>query len=162
MASSDPQPLASQQLGGSQARAAELPIEPEWEEVAAALPALIAAAPPGLQRFPGTDSGWSNTAAICAALWRDGAVILERAASESACDAVISQMAPYVEAAGFGDGFLGRATRRAGACVSRSAASRQLIQHPLLLKLCGGVLGRQLLHLCARPSSLDSQGPRAG
>ena len=99
MASSDPQPLASQQLGGSQARAAELPIEPEWEEVAAALPSRGAAAPPGLQRFPGTDSGWGNTAAICAALWRDGAVILERAASEAACDAVIAQMSPYVEAA---------------------------------------------------------------
>ena len=89
---------ASQQLGGSQARAAELPIEPEWEEVAAALPSLVAAAPPGLQRFPGTDSGWSNTAAICAALWRDGAVILEHAVSDDCADRVVAEMTPYMGA----------------------------------------------------------------
>lgn len=60
---------------------------------------------------------------------------------------VIAEMRPYVEAGGFGDGFLGRATRRAGAVVSRSVASRALVEHPLLLALCRAVLGRQLLHL---------------
>jgi hypothetical protein len=50
-----------------------------------------------------------------------------------------------VDDAGFGDGFLGRATRRAGAVVARSAAARALIQHPLLLALCRAVLGSQVL-----------------
>jgi hypothetical protein len=118
--------------------------------VADALPALAARAPSGLQRFPGTAMGWDTTAAICAALHRDGAVVLERAASGAACDSVVAEMSPYVEAAGFGDGFLGRHTRRAGACVSRSAAACQLIQHPLVLRICQGVMGRQILHARSR------------
>lgn len=94
-----------------------------------------------------SEDDWAAVAAICAALHRDGCVVLEHAVSDACCDAVIAEMTPYLDQAGYGDGFLGRATRRAGACVSRSRASRELIQHPLILQLCRGVLGVQLLHL---------------
>ena len=74
-------------------------------------------------------------------------MVLEHAVNEATCEQVIDEMTPYLQQAGYGDGFLGRATRRAGACASRSPASRELIQHPLILQLCQGVLGVQLLHL---------------
>jgi hypothetical protein len=155
--------MAKQLLSGSgPPPAAEVAPAAEWAAVAARLPELAAATPPGLQRFDasgaGAHSDWAAVAAICAALYRDGCVILERAVGEATCDTVIAEIAPYLDAAGYGDGFLGRATRRAGACVSRSPASRELIQHPLLLQLCRGVLGVQLLHL-AREDLADWLAP---
>jgi hypothetical protein len=145
------QKQTQQSLSGSgPPPAAELPPAPQWAVVSAQLPALVAGTPPGLQHFDvaGTpEDDWATVAAICAALHRDGCVVLEHAVSAASCDAVIAEMEPYLERAGYGDGFLGRATRRAGACVSRSPASRELIQHPLVLQLCRGVLGVQLLHL---------------
>lgn len=151
---------------GDSPPAAELPPDPRWAEIREQLRAIdrsddsAPCQPRGrvLQRFDvrgpcctheylGSDEGWAAVARICVALHHDGCVVLEHAVSEATCERVIAEMTPYLEQAGYGDGFLGRATRRAGACVSRSPASRELIQHPLILQLCRGVLGVQLLHM---------------
>ena len=148
MASAAPA-AGTQNLSGQEPVASEQPAAPEWGDVAARLPELVAVRPPGLQRFDGAASAadWAHTARICAALHRDGAVILERAVSEETCDAVIAEMMPYIDDAGFGDAFLGGATRRASAVVSRSTASHAMIQHPMFLRLLAGVVGQQVLHL---------------
>lgn len=110
-----------------------------WEDVRSSFSSFDH--PAGLLRFPAD----ANIASICGALWRDGAVVIERACTESACDDLIQQMTPYLDDAEFGDGFLGAQTRRCSAVVSRSPASWQFIGHPTLMKVCEGVLGRQAL-----------------
>jgi ectoine hydroxylase-related dioxygenase (phytanoyl-CoA dioxygenase family) len=71
---------------------------------------------------------------IQAALARDGAVVVDRVAPSELLDRVSAELAPYLERTPFGpDGFSGRRTRRTGGLVSRSAACRELVQHPLVL-----------------------------
>ena len=84
---------------------------------------------------------------IVAALWRDGGVVIERAVSKACADECIAEMAPYVEEVGFGDGFLGRQTKRVGAVVARSPASWHMVMHPVLMRVCEAVLGRQMLNM---------------
>jgi hypothetical protein len=81
------------------------------------------------------------------ALRRDGAIIIDRAVTEGVCDDIKAEMQPYLDVTTTGDGFLGKQTKRAGACVSRSPASWKCILHPSLMQLCEGVLGRQVLHM---------------
>ena len=85
---------------------------------------------------------------VVAYLHRDGAVIVDRAVSEDTADATLREMHPYVEDTPFGrDSFVGNATKRTGALVARSKSSWSMVAHPLLMDVCEGVLGQQLMHL---------------
>lgn len=138
---------AEMRLVGSLGKpAAEVPLPARWRDIERELPIAVGRLPSpasGLVRLHAPDSPLLDAVA---ALFRDGAVILEGAVSREACGRVSEQMAPYVDGALHGDGFLGRQTQRASAVVSRSPASWELIRHPLLLDICEGVLGRQILH----------------
>jgi ectoine hydroxylase-related dioxygenase (phytanoyl-CoA dioxygenase family) len=75
-------------------------------------------------------------------LVRDGAAIVDDLAEPELVERVTSELAPYIEATPQGsDGFAGHRTRRTGALIARSAASRGLVQHPLVLDVA-----RRLLH----------------
>jgi hypothetical protein len=76
-------------------------------------------------------------------LARDGAVIVDDLADPGLIDRIADEMAPYVDATpGGSDDFSGRTTKRTGALVARSPASRELVQHPLVLGVAGKLLDR--------------------
>jgi ectoine hydroxylase-related dioxygenase (phytanoyl-CoA dioxygenase family) len=75
------------------------------------------------------------------ALADDGCVVIERLADPSTLDALRREMAPFIEATPPGrDAFSGRHTRRSGALIARSPASRELIMHPSVLGTVDQVL----------------------
>jgi hypothetical protein len=79
--------------------------------------------------------------AVAAALAEAGVAIVERLAAPAQCDAVLRELAPYVDATPTGgDTFAGRRTRRTGGLIGRSATVRELIAHPLVLDVVGKVL----------------------
>lgn len=94
-----------------------------------------------------------------AVLERDGALIVDDLADRDLVDRVMAEMQPFVDATPAGsDDFSGRNTRRTGALVARSPASRELVQHPLILGVAGRLLDRAMsyqLHL----TQLISIGP---
>ena len=125
---------------------AERELDPEWEAVARALRTHpLATSPPTGEVV--TCAATAPIVDILAALYRDGCVIIDVATDPASCDAVLAEMTPHLESAVFGDGFLGRQTKRASAVVARSRASWGLVQHPLLARVCEAVLGRQILHV---------------
>ena len=76
-------------------------------------------------------------------LQRDAAVIVDDLADHDTVERINSEMAPFIEATpGGSDGFSGRSTRRTGALVARSPASRDLIQHPTILDVTCKLLHR--------------------
>jgi ectoine hydroxylase-related dioxygenase (phytanoyl-CoA dioxygenase family) len=89
----------------------------------------------------------------------DGAVIIDDLADVTLIDRITDEMAPFVEATPAGsDDFSGRHTKRTGALVARSPASRELVTHPLILDVTGKLLHRAQsfqLHL----TQLISIGP---
>jgi hypothetical protein len=117
---------------------------PQWEETKRLIQSVDI--PQGLVQLPPS----APIEKFLAALDRDGAVIIEKAVSSESCDLLKEQMNAYVGSASFGDGFLGKQTRRAGCVVSRAPASWEFLTHPTLTELCDGVLGRQILHLPSR------------
>jgi ectoine hydroxylase-related dioxygenase (phytanoyl-CoA dioxygenase family) len=71
---------------------------------------------------------------IHAVLERDGALIIDELASPEMIDHITDEMAPHVASTPHGsDDFSGRTTRRTGALIARSPASRALVRHPLVL-----------------------------
>ena len=95
-------------------------------------------------------------------LRRDGALIVDDLADVDLIDRVMSEMAPWIEATPPGsDDFSGRNTKRTGALVARSPASRELIQHPTILEVTGKLLDRAQsyqLHL-TQVISIGSDSP---
>ena len=80
---------------------------------------------------------------IHAILARDGALIIDELASHETIDAIAAEMEPFIDATPVGaDDFTGRNTTRTGALIARSPASRQLVQHPLILDVTGRLLDR--------------------
>jgi ectoine hydroxylase-related dioxygenase (phytanoyl-CoA dioxygenase family) len=80
---------------------------------------------------------------VAAALRADGACIVDRLASGAVMDRVAGEMAPWVDLTPEGgDDFIGRRTRRSGAMIARSPASRELITHPLVLGTSEIILAR--------------------
>ena len=95
-------------------------------------------------------------------LRRDGALIVDDLADVDLIDRVMSEMAPWIDATPPGsDDFSGRNTKRTGALVARSPASRELIQHPTILEVTGKLLDRAQsyqLHL-TQVISIGSDSP---
>jgi ectoine hydroxylase-related dioxygenase (phytanoyl-CoA dioxygenase family) len=75
-------------------------------------------------------------------LLRDGAVVVDDLGDPVTVARVRDEMRPHMEATPDGsDAFAGHHTRRTGALIARSAASHQLVRHPLVLDVA-----RRLLH----------------
>jgi ectoine hydroxylase-related dioxygenase (phytanoyl-CoA dioxygenase family) len=78
---------------------------------------------------------------VAEVLKRDACVVIDRVASADQLERVRAEMDPYIEATPMGkDGFSGGRTRRTGALIARSPASRELIEHPLVLGAARQVL----------------------
>ena len=87
---------------------------------------------------PDTDPG-----SVASALARDGCAVIDRLVSQPTREALMSELAPHLEATEPGpDEFTGRSTRRTGGLIARSTTARELVQHPLVL----GTVGRVLDH----------------
>jgi ectoine hydroxylase-related dioxygenase (phytanoyl-CoA dioxygenase family) len=90
-----------------------------------------------IPRFDATATG----TAVSEALLEQGAAIVERLVSEDVCDQLRSELGPWIEKTPAGeDEFSGRTTRRTGALLARSVASRELIANPLVLDTVDKVL----------------------
>jgi ectoine hydroxylase-related dioxygenase (phytanoyl-CoA dioxygenase family) len=73
----------------------------------------------------------------------DGAVVVDDLADPRCLERLRDEMAPYIDATPFGtDAFAGARTRRSGALIARSPASRELIRHRLVLDVTGRLLER--------------------
>ncbi len=71
---------------------------------------------------------------INAILASDGAVIVDRLASEEMMDRARAELQPYLDATPVGvDEFSGFQTKRTGALIARSPLCRDLVTHPLVL-----------------------------
>ena len=82
---------------------------------------------------------------LVAALYRDGCVVLGGAVGAESCDQVVADMAPYLDAAAERDGM--GAEARAAALLARSEASWGMVQHPVVMRACEAVIGRQILDM---------------
>jgi hypothetical protein len=79
--------------------------------------------------------------AIGAALRRDGAVIIDRAASELQVDTLLAEMNPYIEATPPGkERFGGLSTQRTGNILARSKASHAFAMCQPVLAACEEIL----------------------
>ncbi len=85
----------------------------------------------------------ADPAELDGVLRRDGALIVDGLATPEEMETVLGEMRPFIDATPTGsDEFSGRTTRRSGALIARSPASRPLVQHPLILELAGRLLDR--------------------
>ncbi len=81
------------------------------------------------------------TAEILEMLHRDGAVIIDRAIEPDATARIRDELDPYFSAAKLGrDEFGGFKTKRLGALMARSPASRELALHPRVNEICASFL----------------------
>src|SRR5688572_15592497 len=72
--------------------------------------------------------------AVATALEEDAVVVIDRLVDGEALDRIATELEPYVAVTPFGpDDFAGRRTKRTGALIARSPASRELIMNPLVL-----------------------------
>ena len=71
---------------------------------------------------------------VCEILARDGALILEGVLSPAEVAHAVEELRPYIDATETGrDDFTGKFTKRTGALVARSSASRDMIVHDAIL-----------------------------
>ena len=90
-----------------------------------------------IPRFDATATG----TAVADALLEHGAAIVERLVSEDVCNRLRAELEAWIEKTPTGeDEFSGRTTRRTGALLARSVASRELIANPLVLDAVDKVL----------------------
>jgi ectoine hydroxylase-related dioxygenase (phytanoyl-CoA dioxygenase family) len=79
---------------------------------------------------------------VGALLREEGGAIIDCLVPPATVDRVERELDPFLAATPFGpDDFAGRRTRRTGALIARSASSRQLIVHPLVLGAVERVIG---------------------
>lgn len=87
----------------------------------------------------------SNTSTgdeIAAVMARDGCVVVDELVEAEVLDTAADELSPWLAATDLGpDDFSGRATRRTGGLVARSATCRELVMHPSVLATAGQVLG---------------------
>lgn len=92
-----------------------------------------------IEHLPAT----ADATVIHEVLRRDGAVVIDDLVDLDVLDRMDAELAPYIEATSFGsDDFAGRRTRRTGGLVARSAAAREVVQHPVVLDVVGRVLDK--------------------
>jgi ectoine hydroxylase-related dioxygenase (phytanoyl-CoA dioxygenase family) len=85
-----------------------------------------------------------EAAEVAGAIDRWGVAVIEQLATAEQCDAVMSELAPHVDATPTGgDEFSGAHTRRTGALLARSRASVDLVAHPLVLDVADLALGER-------------------
>jgi ectoine hydroxylase-related dioxygenase (phytanoyl-CoA dioxygenase family) len=90
-----------------------------------------------LPRFDASASG----DAIADAMLEHGAAIIEHVVDDDVCRRLRDELMPWIEETPAGaDEFSGLSTRRTGALLARSVASRELIAHPLILDTVDKVL----------------------
>ncbi|GAY19066.1 phytanoyl-CoA dioxygenase family protein [Mycobacterium sp. shizuoka-1] len=78
---------------------------------------------------------------ITAALRADGFVIVDNLVPPELMDQIAEELTDYIDDTPQGrDDFVGRLTRRTGALIARSPASRQLVMHPLVLAVVAEML----------------------
>jgi ectoine hydroxylase-related dioxygenase (phytanoyl-CoA dioxygenase family) len=89
--------------------------------------------------------------AVAEVLERDGAVVVDRLATEELMDRIGRELEPHLTQTPTGpDEFSGHRTRRCGGLIARVPASRELVTHPLTLAVTGKVLAESTnfqLHL---------------
>jgi len=86
-------------------------------------------------------------ARVAEVLARDGCAVVDGLVSKAALARVRDEMAPYLEATGYGpDDFSGGCTKRVGALIARSPASHAMITDPVVLETVGTVLGHSTNH----------------
>ena len=79
--------------------------------------------------------------AITAVLDDDGVVIVDDLAEPETMDRIHEELEPHLDATPTGpDDFSGRATRRTGGLVARSATARELVMHRTVLEVVGTAL----------------------
>jgi hypothetical protein len=79
--------------------------------------------------------------AVAEAITAEGAVVVDHLAPLGLMDRVAEELRPWLTRTPTGpDDFSGKATRRTGALIARSASSRELVMHPLALGTTGLVL----------------------
>lgn len=136
-------------FGSEESPPSLIELEDRLDDIAKRLPELANALPKtnGVLHFDAQKAQAQAEAfeQVLAALYRDGAVIIENAVEPELCEEVKSDMQPYLDDAEYGDDFLGNETKRAGGVVARSKASWPMAQHPLVLQLCEAVLSRQII-----------------
>jgi ectoine hydroxylase-related dioxygenase (phytanoyl-CoA dioxygenase family) len=72
---------------------------------------------------------------VVAVLRSDGAVVIDDAAPPGVLDRLEAELGPWLAETQYGiEDFAGRSTRRTGALTARCPASRELLQHPLILE----------------------------
>jgi ectoine hydroxylase-related dioxygenase (phytanoyl-CoA dioxygenase family) len=80
---------------------------------------------------------------VAEALAQDGVAIVDRLVAPDVMDRIRAELEPWLTATPFGpDEFSGHRTKRTGGLVARSATSRDLIQHPLVLETVRKVLSK--------------------
>ena len=78
---------------------------------------------------------------VAEAMLDQGAAIIEHLVSDDVCDRLRDELSPWIDVTPpGGDEFSGLETRRTGALLARSVASRELIAHPLVLDTVDKVL----------------------
>jgi ectoine hydroxylase-related dioxygenase (phytanoyl-CoA dioxygenase family) len=76
-------------------------------------------------------------------LLTDGAVVVDDLAEGNCLERMRSELATFIESTPFGsDRFAGHNTRRTGALIARSQASRELVQHPVALDVTRRLLDK--------------------
>jgi len=75
------------------------------------------------------------------AIETDGYAIVDELAAPEVMDAITAEMGEHIDGTAYGhDNYLGKKTKRTGALIARSPASHALLQHPLVMAACAGVM----------------------
>ena len=90
-----------------------------------------------IRRFP-ADAAPEDVVSVLA---EDGCAVIEGLVPEATMDAVSAELAPWMDATPDGpDDFSGYSTKRTGALLARSETARDLVVHPMVRSIVGGVL----------------------
>ncbi|MEK9890307.1 MAG: phytanoyl-CoA dioxygenase family protein [Gammaproteobacteria bacterium] len=97
-----------------------------------------------IQRFHATD----DLADMQSSLMRNGAVIIEKVVDSELITTITTDLRPAFDAEGdqFANDFNGYRTRRLGGVLRYSAATAQLLEHPLVMALADAALGPHCTH----------------
>src|SRR6266436_3079613 len=89
----------------------------------------------------------ATSAEVAAAIRADGFVIVDNVVSNEVMDRVAEELEEHIDLTPMGkDDFVGRMTRRTGSLIPRSAASRDLISHPLVLGTTADLLSKATVY----------------